>query len=81
MAEPIEFPEVNCKWTGPGDIGDLPVFRDENGCNISCWELTAEEQVEVLNTGKVWLHVWGTHPPVAVSGTAPDNRQPNEDTG
>ena len=72
MAEPIRFPQVNSQWYGEGDIGALPVFRDvESGENISCWELTAEEQLEVLKTGKVWLRVWGNHPPVALDGEDP----------
>lgn len=71
MAEPVEFAEVNTTWYGEGDVAPLPVFRGENGENISCWELTAEEQIEVLQTGKVWLRVWGYHPAVYVEGTDP----------
>ena len=72
MAQPTRFPEANAVWEGPGDVGDLPAYRDEDeGLSISCWELSAAELVEVLNTGKVWLHVWGHHPAVSVMGETP----------
>ena len=70
MAEPIEFQYANAKWTGEGDVGDLPVYR--NGTeNISCWHLTMEERMEILSTGVIWLHVWGDHPAVGVSISSP----------
>ena len=72
MAEPTEFPEANTRWSGQGDTGDLPAYRDAGtGVNISCWVLSADEIVEVRKTGRVWLHVWGQHPPVYVSGESP----------
>ena len=72
MAQPVEFGQVNYQWHGEGDTGTLPVYRDlQTGGNVSCWELSAEEQIEVLQTGKVWLTVWGTHPPVALQGSDP----------
>ena len=72
MAQPTTFPEATLVWTGPNDIGDLPAHRDdESNENISCWELSAEEIAEILSTGVVWLHVWGTHPPVCISGVSP----------
>lgn len=72
MARPTAFPEATITWGGPGDIADLPAWRDDaTGLNISCWELSAEEIAEILATGVVWLEVWGHHPPVCVSGTSP----------
>ena len=72
MAQPLEFPEVNLRLVGEGDTGYLPVHRDqETGVKVSCWELTADELAEISATGKVWLHVWGGHPPVCVSGEDP----------
>ena len=72
MAEPVQFPEANSQWYGAGDVGNLPVWRDlESGQSISCWELSAEEQMEVLATGKIWLRVWGQHPATALEGTNP----------
>ena len=70
MAEPIEFPEVNKRWVGEGDVGDLPVYS-EGVENVSCWQLTMEERLEILETGVVWLHVWGNHPAVCVSSESP----------
>lgn len=73
MAEPITFPETNFNWTGPTpDIADLPAYYDpDRGETVSCWELTEAELAEVASTGKVWLHVFGVHPPVIVSGERP----------
>ena len=72
MAEPVQFDQVNTSWYGEGDVGALPVFRDtDTGENISCWELSAEEQIEVLRTDKIWLRVWGNHPPVYLEGMDP----------
>ena len=72
MAEPVNFDQANIYWYGEGEERPLPVFRDPVDMqNISCWELTAEEQTEVLETGKIWLHVWGNHPAVYVSGECP----------
>ena len=70
MAEPSKFPEANAEWVGEGGIGSLPAFR-EGVENISRWELTEEELVEVASTGVVWLHVWGNHPAVCVAGESP----------
>ena len=80
MAQPTEFQEQNTRWWGPGDVGDLPAYRDDSGVNISCWELTADEIVEVLKTGKVWLHLWGAHPPVHVTAEHPFVEQVIETT-
>ena len=71
MAEPLKFDQVNALWYGEGDIAPLPVHQTEDGENISCWELSAEEQIAVLETGRVWLRVWGQHPAVYVDGVAP----------
>ena len=48
-------------------MGDLPVYRDDDGQNVSCWELSAEDIKTILDTGKIWLYVWAdSHPPVSV---------------
>ena len=48
------------------------MFHDpEDGQNISCWEFSADEIVEILKTGKVYLHVWGRHPAVYMSPNYP----------
>ena len=72
MAEPVTFDHMNSRMMGDSDVGTLPTYIDRtSGFTISCWELSAEEQVEVLQTGKVWLTVWGRHTPVNISGTTP----------
>lgn len=76
MAKPTDkisadyLPNVILKGEG---CDDLPTVYDE-GTNtfISCWELTEEEKVEVAKTGKVFLGVVGTHPPVWVAGREQD---------
>lgn len=71
MSEPIQFPEANALWTGEGDTGSLPAHLTPQGESISKWELTMEERLEILATGVVWLHVWGTHPAVDISAFEP----------
>lgn len=70
MAEPIKFPQVNSLWIGEGDVGELPVYKEEDE-NISCWELTMEERFEILSTGVIWLSVWGNHPAVSIYTESP----------
>ena len=71
MATPTTFPEANMTWKGPtADIGDLPAHRDGD-LTISRWKLTDQEVEEVRETGTVWLHVWGVHPPVGITGESP----------
>ena len=70
MAEPKEFPQANVRWVGEGDIAPLPAHRDGDE-NISCWHLSMEERLHLLETGEVWLHVWGRHPAVCVSAESP----------
>jgi len=73
MATPTTFEGQNHIWKGPTeDVDDLPSFYDpERHETISCWRLTDEEMNRVTETGVIWLHVWGGHPPVAVSGECP----------
>ena len=71
MAEPIDFEQAQARLVGPGDTGPLPVYQAD-GVSLSCWKLTREEVQYVIDTGKVWLRVWGTpHPPVNVSADDP----------
>ena len=78
MANPYQFPQSNFTWKGfdtrPGqpNVIDLPAYRDKDeGFTVSCWKLTWRERLSVLLTGRTWLWVWGTHPPVAIDGTSP----------
>lgn len=63
--------EPNRVWKGPTpDIADLHThFSRAYGGDrsLSCWELEPGEYQEVVRTGKVYLHVYGMHPPVYVS--------------
>ena len=70
MARPRHFSEANTQWIGEGDIGALPVYREKDE-NISCWKLTIRERILILLTGSIWLHVWGDHPAVYISGWSP----------
>lgn len=78
MARPTEFDQANHVWRGwPADqdreaVDDLHTHLDTSaGRSISCWQLTADEIAEVMRTGRVWLHVYGVHPPVYVGGEDP----------
>ena len=71
MARPTTFPEQTMTWgESPGDNGPLPAYRDEE-VSISKWELSAEEIVEILKTGVIWLAVYGVQPPVYVGAEYP----------
>lgn len=80
MALPAEFPQANLVWKGwEGDetkppVMDLHVFHANNE-SMSCWKLSLYERLCVLFTGRVWVHVWGQHPPVAISGEPPDLKE------
>jgi hypothetical protein len=74
MARPRDFRESNVTLAPPdgvppADCALLPVLAID-GTLVSCWELSPEEIVEIVETGVVWLAVWGrsSQPPVMVSG-------------
>lgn len=82
----VPFPEANAVLVGSpedkaaGTVFDLPVHRyrdlDQNPHVISCWQLSPDELAEVMRTGVVWLHAWGTtHPPICVTGKKPFKEQ------
>ena len=91
MAQSIHFPGVNRVWkgweadpaTGREPVNDLSVMSTEQGEQISCWQLTEAERVEVARTGVVWLAVVGAQPPVIVAGslTALFHGEPPPTTG
>ena len=69
MAEPVDFPGVNCTFVGAGSaVGDLPVFKNE-GIIVSMWALTPDEMAEVARTGIVCLGVLGGQLPPVVVGS------------
>lgn len=74
--EPVNFPESNQVMKAPPDMkecSDLHVFTTEDGRCISCWELTGAELMQILQTKKIWLHVYmgGAQPPVGLSTESP----------
>ena len=81
MGHPIDFKESNFTWTGWAESDARPGvlnlhahrYADAQGVDrtISCWALTWRERLQVLRTGRVWLHVIGRQPPVSVGGTTP----------
>jgi hypothetical protein len=78
---PASFDQSNDVLGKPSDMTHdecdcLSVYRgpDSDGrpVVVSCWKLTAEEQEELLRTGRLWLTVAGTTmPPVVLSGRCP----------
>ena len=61
MAYAVNFKGSNFSFKAPEgreDVSDLHTFRQPGGpCNVSCWELSAEELAEVNRTGRVFLSV------------------------
>ena len=53
------------------NCAELPVFIGENQI-VSVWELSGDEMMSVLQTGKVYLRVMGTRqPPIALQVETP----------
>jgi hypothetical protein len=79
--KPIKFPQANTNLIKPDDMtdeqcGELPVYRGaaENGfpVYISCFELDEQELLDVLQTKKIWVHVYAaSHPPIALDCADP----------
>lgn len=42
----------------------LPAHRDESGVVTTCWELTPEERIEILETGKIYLQQYTFNDPL-----------------
>lgn len=58
------------------ECGELPAYRGKTSAGhpvfISCFEMTDEELLKVIETKKIWLHVNSEqHPPVALTPHAP----------
>lgn len=78
---PIDFPEKNMELMKPKSMteeqcGSLPVYRgiDRDGVPvfISCFKLDSEELLKIMETGKVWLRIYGeAHPPVSLDVNNP----------
>lgn len=66
-------------------ISDLHVYKDDDQI-VSCWQLSAEEMLEVVRTGRIFVFVLGNlHPPIFVSPNlmqqpeAPAEPEPTDD--
>lgn len=79
MAKPVDFAESNFNLLpaqgDEGRVGELRAYRDlrpEQPQLVSCWELSDEEIIQIINTKRVWVYVLGMrHPPIYVGGTQP----------
>ncbi len=83
--EPVKFDAANVFLQRPASMseeecGELSVFRDERGFCVSCWELSDEELMKILETKRVWLWVFSgdTQPPVSMDV---ENPFKNEEEG
>ena len=77
---PVEFKQQNLVMGSPkkGDLEclELPVFKGDNYYGqpvfISCWKPNKEELDELMQTGCIWLSIYGqAHPPVWLSTINP----------
>lgn len=71
--KPVPFDEANVFLERPPSMteeecGTLPVFRDKRGFCVSCWELSGDELMKILETKRIWLWVFseGSQPPVSM---------------
>ena len=53
---PIEFEQCNVIFAkDQPEYMPLPANKTEDGIVTTCWQLTPEERVELLETGKIYL--------------------------
>lgn len=56
--KPIEFNEQNCVYAkDQPEYTPLPVFKNEEGDVISCWELSDDEIKQIVESKKLWISV------------------------
>jgi len=74
---PVPFPEQNRTLRPPRNMTEeecssLDVYSNGEQC-ISCWKLTPEEMMEVLQTGVVWVQIFSgdTQPPILIGVSRP----------
>lgn len=54
--KPIKFRGANVEFVGQkGDLNPMPAFLDADGIAVTCWELSAEELKQILNSGKLYI--------------------------
>lgn len=67
---PVSFPEQNTVATGDG-CSDLPLYAG-GGQFVSVWELSGDELMQVLQTGRIYVRTFGPHiPPIALQVESP----------
>lgn len=68
--KPIKFTQVNIKLVAE-NCDDLHAYKD-NSKFITCWEISDDELMTILQTKRIWLHVVGKeHPPVRLDVSQP----------
>ena len=90
MAKIVAFPEQNhILQPAPGTepyVQPLPchasVRTEPDGqqfmVTTSCWEMSEAEIIEIVRTKRVWLQVYGGHPPSLIIGVNPIAKGPRE---
>ncbi len=63
--KPIDFPEVNVIYAkDQPEYNPLPVFKDNKGTVVSCWEFTDEEIEQIKMNKCLWLSVMTFNQPL-----------------
>lgn len=79
MGRAVKFQGVNRLLGPPEGVSEeqcatLPVFSNGAVC-VSSWELSPEEMLQVVRTGRVWLGVWsGRTQPAVFLGSEDSTR-------
>lgn len=55
---PLQFPEVNIVFgENQPEYLPLPAYKNPEGRVITCWSLSWGELLQLLFTGRIWIHV------------------------
>jgi len=86
---PVDFEGSNCTFGPPEGMSEeecrtLNAFKgqDAHGRDvvIECWQLSDEEVIKLLETGRVWVIIASEHvPPLALTTEAPAVRMPGSE--
>lgn len=62
---PVEFPEANVTYAkDQPEYKPLPVFKDDKGTVVSCWQLTDEDIEQIKENKCLWLSVMTFNQPL-----------------